>query len=64
MKKVILISGLALLALTSCNKVERTFDSEIGATRDQTEVLKAQNVILTNMLEEMKHTNELLKAKQ
>lgn len=45
MKKIIFIFAIAITA-TSCNKVERTFDSEIGAIRDQTEVLKEQNKLI------------------
>ncbi len=60
MKKII-VALVCVVALTSCNKIERMTDSEISAIRDQTEVLKAhnelvkeQNKILTQIANKIK----------
>jgi hypothetical protein len=51
--KKLLVLFVCVIALTSCNSVERIGDSEISAIRDQNELIVEQNKL-------MKEQNEIL----
>jgi len=51
MKSILIV--ICFIGLIGCNKVNNIYDSQIAATRDQTEVLK-------QLVEEQKKQNEIL----
>jgi hypothetical protein len=46
------------LLVVGCNDSQRMFDSEIGAIRDQTEVIKEQNLILKRIAKALERKEE------
>lgn len=52
--KIIFTFFIAAILLSGCSKTVALYDSQIQATRDQTEVLKKQNEILQEINNKMK----------